>query len=184
MNKREDPRAAVRHWLETVVIGERLCPFAAQPYRQGRVEFRVSEAKDDEALLMDLHGAASELLASPPEQIETTVLLLTRHLQAFEDYNDFLDLADALLLQQGWDGELQIASFHPNYRFADAPADDRSHWTNRAPWPLLHLLREESVEAALAQHPDPAAIPERNIRHLRTMDPERWAELFGDVPAR
>ena len=179
MNHRQDPTAAVREWLETVVIGERLCPFAAQPYRQGRVAFRLSDATNDEALLMDLHDAASELLGSPLEQVETTVLVITDYLRAFEDYNDFLDLADALLVQQGWDGKLQIASFHPAYQFADAPAEDRSHWTNRAPWPLLHMLREESVEAALAQHPDPAAIPERNIRHLRTMEPARWAELFA-----
>lgn len=182
MNKHENPLVAVRQWLERVVIGERLCPFAAQPFRQGRVAFRHSEAGNDEALLLDLHAAASELLASPPDQIETTVLVLTEHLRAFEDYNDFLDLADALLAQQGWDGDLQIASFHPDYRFADAPGRDRSHWTNRAPWPLLHLLREASVETALDHHPDPDAIPARNIRHLRTMDPQHWAELFGTPP--
>lgn len=179
MNEPDRAIESVRQWLQTVVVGEGLCPFAARPWEEGRVCIAASDAQNDETLLADLAVSAAELLAQTPAECETTVLVLTRHLQDFLDYNDFLDLADELLIQQGWEGQLQVASFHPDYQFADVPAEDRSHWTNRAPYPLLHLLREDSVAAALAHHPDPASIPERNIRHLREMDSVQWARLFG-----
>lgn len=177
----EDAGAAARveDWISRIVVGEQLCPFAGQPLRNQRVAFRISDAADDEALLHDLHAAASELLSAPREQIETTVLIVREHLRGFHRYNAFLDLADSLLVEFGWEGQLQLASFHPQYRFADCPADDPANWSNRAPLPLLHLLREDSVEQALAHHPDPEGIPERNVRHLREMDRERWLEVFG-----
>jgi len=170
---------ATRRWLEKSVIGLNLCPFAAVPWRQGRVRLRVSEATSLQRLAEDL---ADELLAlnqADPAECETTLLVHPRVLGDFLDYNDFLDIADGLLEQLELDGILQVASFHPDYQFADSPPDDPANCTNRSPWPMLHLLREASIEAATANHPDPDAIYERNIETLRALGMEGWRELIG-----
>ena len=169
---------ATRRWLEKAVIGLNLCPFAGQPWRQGRVRLRVSEATSLQSLAQDL---ADELLAlneADPAERETTLLIHPHVLGDFLDYNDFLDIADGLLEQLELDGILQVASFHPDYQFADCPPDDPANCTNRSPWPMLHLLREASIEAATAKHPDPDAIYQRNIETLRALGNDGWRALI------
>lgn len=169
---------ATRRWLEAAVIGLNLCPFAGLPWRQGRVRMRVSEATGAQLLLQDL---ADELLAldqADPAECETTLLIHPGVLADFLDYNDFLDPADELLQALDLDGTLQIASFHPDYRFADAPPDDPAHCTNRSPYPMLHLLREASIETATARMPDPDAIYERNIKTMRELGTAGWRKLI------
>ena len=155
--------AQVREWIARVVIDLNLCPFARKPFEAGQVKVVVSAASDPEALLQDLHDQLAWLEATPPGDTETTLLVVPRMLADFLDYNDFLDLADALLERFAWQGDFQIASFHPDYQFAGTRPEDAENYTNRAPWPLLHLLREDSLEKAVASHPDPEQIPERNI---------------------
>lgn len=168
---------AVRAWLETVVVGLQLCPFAAQPLRAGRVRVVVSEAREALALLTELQLELQRL--DDDASIETTLIALPGMLGDFADYNDFLDLVDELLDRFEWSGAYQVASFHPGYQFAGTQPDDPENLTNRAPVPLLHLLREDSVEQAVAAHPDVEAIPETNIRRLRGMDADERARLFA-----
>jgi len=170
---------ATRRWLEKAVIGLNLCPFAGQPWRQGRVRLRVSDATDLQQLAEDL---ADELLALnevDPANCETTLLIHPHVLGDFLDYNDFLDIADGLLEQLELDGILQVASFHPDYQFADSQSDDPANCTNRSPYPMLHLLREASIEAATANHPDPHAIYRRNIDTLRSLGVDGWKDLIA-----
>jgi len=175
------PQAAIettRRWLEKAVIGLNLCPFAGQPWREGRVWLRVSDAVSEQQLAEHL---AEELLAlqqADPAERETTLLIHPHVLADFLDYNDFLDLADAALEDMDMDGIFQIASFHPDYRFAEGPADDPAHCTNRSPYPMLHLLREASIEAATARMAEPEAIYERNIKTMRALGITGWHKLI------
>jgi hypothetical protein len=168
-----------RRFVEQVVIGLGLCPFAKEPWQAGRVAVRVSEARDVEALLVDLAVEAERLVASDAADLETTLLVHPFVLTDFGAYNDFLDLAEGLLRDRGHAGVLQIASFHPDYRFAGEPPSDPAHATNRSPWPMLHLLREASVSAAVDAHPDAAAIPARNVALLRELGGDRVRALLG-----
>ena len=167
---------SIIRWFEKAVLGLNLCPFAAKPYRQGAIRFEMSHATNDETCLTDLLGNLNRL--DDQLDIETLVLIIPRHLKLFSDYNQFLDLADALLEQQGWTGIVQIASFHPDYVFADCDVDDRANWTNRSPYPLLHLIRESSINEAVEFHPDVNAIPQRNVELLRSLSDEEMKELF------
>lgn len=169
---------ATRRWLENVVIGLNLCPFAGLPWRQGRVRLRVSAASSQQQLAEDLAEELLALQAADPADCETSLLIHPHILDDFLDYNDFLDLADRLLESLELDGILQIASFHPDYQFADSTADDPANCTNRSPYPMLHLLREASIEQATANLPDPERIYERNIRTLRQLGLEGWKALL------
>ncbi len=169
---------ATRHWLEQVVIGLNLCPFAGLPWRQGRIRFRVSEATDEQQLAEDLVDELLALHKAEPAECETSLLIHPRVLGEFLDYNDFLDVADRLLEDLALDGILQIASFHPDYRFADSAPDDPANCSNRSPWPMLHLLREASIERATANLPNPEAIFERNIKTLRELGKDGWKALM------
>ncbi len=178
MERRERIRQEVIDWFERVVLGLNLCPFAHRPWREGRVRFTVSEGRDAIALLTDLESELHRLDRQP--EIETTVIILADALGDFADYNDFLDPAEGLLVEGGWEGRYQIASFHPDYRFADSLGEhDAADWSNRSPWPLLHLIREDSLARAVADHPDPEGIPEANVRRLRSLTPEQMRALFG-----
>ncbi|HKL51872.1 MAG TPA: DUF1415 domain-containing protein [Wenzhouxiangellaceae bacterium] len=170
---------ATRRWLEKSVIGLNLCPFAGTPWRQGRVRFRVSEATGLQQLAEDLADELLALQATDPAARETTLLIHPHVLDDFFDYNDFLDIADGVVEQLELDGTLQVASFHPDYRFADSPPDDPANCTNRSPYPMLHLLREASIEAATASHPDPDAIYQRNIETMRGLGMEKWKALVA-----
>ena len=164
--------AQTRHWLDSVVITHNLCPFAQRPFQEERVRFMVTDSARPEFLLEDLLHELKHLREQPVESLETTLLIHPGTLENFHDYNDFLDLVDELLAQEGFEGEFQIASFHPDYQFADTQFDDAENYTNRSPWPMLHILREASLEAAIAVHPDVGGIPERNIALMEELGAE------------
>ena len=172
--------AATQRWVERAVIGLNLCPFAKGVQTKGQVHYAVSQADDPQALLADLKQALLELQDSEAEQRDTTLLIAPLALPDFLDFNDFLDRADRLLRKMRLDGVFQIASFHPQYQFADAAPDDISHFTNRAPYPILHLLREESMDRAVAAFPDAALIYEHNMETLRALGHAGWQALGVD----
>ncbi|MGB0847012.1 MAG: DUF1415 domain-containing protein [Thiolinea sp.] len=161
--------AQTRYWLETVVVANNLCPFAQRPFQDERVRFIVTDSARAEFLLEDLLHELKRLHETPVEELETTLLIHPGVLENFHDYNDFLDLVDELLVQEGFEGEFQIASFHPDYQFADTQFEDAENYTNRSPWPMLHILREASLETAIAAYPDVEGIPERNIALMEEM---------------
>ena len=170
--------ADVEQWLDEVVIGLDLCPFAARPRREKRVRIAVSHATTAEALLDDLQAELERLSDTPVAELETTLLAIPDMLEDFADYNDFLDAVDLWVEQFGWEGELQVASFHPQYQFADTEADDPGNLTNRSPWPLLHIIREESLEKAIEHYPDVDRIPERNIARMQALTAKERTRLF------
>lgn len=174
-----DPIAATRAWIERAVIGLNLCPFAKTVYVNELVRYVVSGAQTPDALLEHLERELHTLAQAEPEAIETTLLIHPRVLAAFLDYNDFLDVADAAVERLGLTGVLQVASFHPAYQFAGTAPDDVTNYTNRSPFPMLHLLREASVEKALAAFPDAEEIPARNMATLRGLGPRALMDLFG-----
>jgi hypothetical protein len=177
--------AATRAWVRTAVIGLNLCPFAKSVENRGGVRYAVSTAADGEALVADLEQEIRRLTAADPELLDTTLLIHPWALADFDDYNQFLDVADALLEALGCAGVLQVASFHPRYRFAGASADDVTNCSNRSPYPTLHLLRESSIAAAVVAFPDAATIYERNIVTLRRLGREGWDALdVGAGPVR
>jgi hypothetical protein len=160
---------ATRAWVDAVVVGLGLCPFASEVLAAGRVRLVESSARSGADLLGALDRELAHLLRTPVTECDTTLLVHPHALRDFVDYNDFLDVAEALLRERGCEGVVQIASFHPDYVFAGAPADDPANWTNRSPHPMLQLLREESIADAIAVHPDVAAIPVRNAARLREL---------------
>ena len=174
----DDPIATTRRWLERAVIGLNLCPFAKAVYVKEQVRFVLSDATTPQALLAELGEQLLRLRDTPAEQIDTTLLIHPQVLGDFLDYNDFLDDADALVEELALDGVLQVASFHPGYQFAGSAPDDVENFTNRAPYPILHLLREDSVARAVAAFPDPDAIVERNIETLRGIGVDGWKKLL------
>jgi len=176
--------ATTRNWLEKVVIGLNLCPFGRAVYAADSIGYVVSDATTIEALL-EVLAAELELLAETDEgKTETTLLIHPQVLGDFPEYNDFLELADALVEELELDGLLQVASFHPQYQFADTAPDDITNCTNRSPYPTLHLLRESSVERAVAAHPDTEQIYRDNIKTLRQLGSEGWARLDVGPPRR
>jgi hypothetical protein len=179
-----DPIAETRRWLEQIVIGLNLCPFAKAVYVKDQVRFVLSDATTVEALVEELAEELVLLRDTPAEQIDTTLIVHPDVLTDFLDYNDFLDNADAAIEALDLQGILQVASFHPQYQFAGVAPDDVSNYTNRAPYPTLHLLREDSVERAVAAFPDPDVIVKRNIETLDKLGIEGWTRLLGrkDTP--
>ncbi|HVL77396.1 MAG TPA: DUF1415 domain-containing protein [Noviherbaspirillum sp.] len=167
-----------RHWLEAAVIGLNLCPFAKSVYVKNQVRFAVSFAEDAAALHQDLIRELQFLQSSDPEALDTTLLIHPFVLNDFLDYNDFLDIADAAVVDLELDGVLQVASFHPDYQFADTDADDITNFTNRAPYPILHLLRESSVERAVEAFPEASSIFERNMETMRSLGRQGWETLM------
>ena len=177
-NVPEDPIAATQRWLQRAVIGLNLCPFAKAVHAKDQVRYVLSDATTTDALLEEL---ASELLwlnATDPALVDTTLLIHPHVLNDFLDYNDFLEQADAAVDALGLEGELQVASFHPDYRFAGTRPDDVENCTNRSPFPMLHLLREASVERAVEAFPDPDAIVERNIATLEKLGADGYRRLL------
>ncbi len=174
----DDATTRTERWLERVVVGLGLCPFAAPVVESGGLEILVSDARDADTLTADLDDALQRMAATPAHELETLLLVVEHLLGDFADFNDFLDVADALLEARGLDGVIQVASFHPDYRF-EGDDDDPAHWTNRAPCPTLHLLREASVARAVAAHGDTEAIPARNQRLMRGMSTDERRRLFG-----
>ncbi len=169
--------AETRAWVERAVIGLQLCPFACAPQVKGRVRYVLSTAVEAEALMADLVAELHRLVETPAERVETTLIVHPCALTDFDDYNDFLGLADEALAALDLEGVVQIASFHPDYRFAGSASDDIANATNRSPFPMLQLLREESIERALASVERPESIYEANIRTMERLGADGWAAL-------
>ncbi|KAF1700458.1 hypothetical protein CSC68_11415 [Pseudoxanthomonas suwonensis] len=175
--------ADTRRWLEKAVIGLNLCPFAKAVYVKEQVRFVVSDATTPEQLVEQLGEELVLLRDTPAGQVDTTLLVHPLVLGDFLDFNDFLDQADALVEALELDGVLQVASFHPDYQFADSRPDDIENYSNRAPYPILHLLREDSVSRAVDAYPEADVIVERNYATLRKLGHEGWRRLLADDDA-
>lgn len=171
----------VRRWLEEFVIEFNICPFAARELRQAKVRFKVSEAKTDAMLLLSLEQELAYLQANP--ETETTLLIHPYVCQEFLHYNEFLSVAELFLQQMKLVGEIQIASFHPDYQFAGTDIDDAENFTNRAPFPLLHLLRESSVSRAVDYHPNVDEIPSNNIRLMNDLGNTELKKILAKIVA-
>jgi hypothetical protein len=166
----------VRRWVEDLVIELNLCPFAGRELLRNRIRFVVSEATTEEQLLVAL---ATELeLLNDDETVETTLLIHPDVLQDFFDYNEFLDMADGLLRQMSLEGIYQVASFHPDYQFAGTAADAAENYTNRSPFPLLHILREASLAQSIDAYPDVEQIPIRNVEKMNSFGREKLQKLL------
>ncbi len=179
----DDAIAATRDWLEKAVIGLGLCPFAKAVHARGQIRYVVSPAQSPQALVEDLMAELRALDAADPAAVDTTLLIHPGVLADFEDYNDFLDIADALLDELELSGVIQIASFHPQYRFEGTMRDAIENYTNRSPYPMLHLLREDSVEKAVTTYPDVADIPEKNIETMNKLGIDGWLLLMAKKEA-
>ena len=175
-----DKKTVIRHtkkWLSTVVIAHGLCPFAKQEFDNGRIHYAVIETESLEAQLEQLVLECQALDNDPAR--ETSLLIFPRALSDFQDYLDLLELATALLKAQDYEGIYQLASFHPDYRFEGVGPDDPANYTNRSPYPMLHILRETSVEQALKNYPNPEKIPERNVQLTQGLGLQIMEELLA-----
>lgn len=165
-----------RCWVEDVVVAHDFCPFAGREVARNSIRYVVSpESRVADALEVLIDEC---LQLDRDSTIETTLLIYPQGFEVFEDYLDFAALAEDLLFEQGYEGVYQLATFHPDYCFADSPVDDPANYTNRSPCPLLHLLREASLEQAIAGHPDPEGIPERNVSYARELGLSTMRALF------
>ena len=175
--------AETRAWVERVVIGLNLCPFAKAVQARNQIRYVVCAARDEATLLVTLLDELKALTLADPQCVATTLLIHPCVLSDFLDFNQFLEVADETITRSGFEGVVQLASFHPNYRFAGTATDDVSNATNRSPYPMLHLLREASVERAVAAFPDAATIYETNIQTLRELGAPRWRALLRQCAA-
>ena len=175
---------ATRTWLEKVVIGLNLCPFAKAVYVKNQVRFVVSGARNSDVLLEELERELQFLTQVDPAQIDTTLLIHPTVLTDFLEYNDFLNVCDSVVEELELDGVLQVASFHPHYQFADTEMDDVSNFTNRSPHPTLHLLREESVTRAVETFPNVDEIYEKNIATLRELGIDAIRQLMNELHSK
>ncbi|MBS0468822.1 MAG: DUF1415 domain-containing protein [Proteobacteria bacterium] len=164
-------------WLERAVIGLNLCPFAKSVHTKGQIHYVVTPATDGRELLQDLQRELEALAEAAPEKRDTTLLIAPQAMPDFLDFNDFLELADELVEAMDLAGILQVASFHPRFQFEGTLADDVSNCTNRAPYPTLHLLREESIDRAVEAFPEAEEIFERNIEVLEQLGMPGWEKL-------
>ncbi|CAN7259064.1 DUF1415 domain-containing protein [Variovorax paradoxus] len=169
--------ADMRRWLERAVIGLNLCPFAKAVHVKAQIRYAVYLPTDEAALIDMLLAEADELAALDASVRDTTLLIAPNTLADFLDFNDFTARAERRLARAGFDGVFQLASFHPRFQFAGTDADDLGNATNRAPYPTLHLLREDSVSRAVEAFPEAEAIFERNIETLEALGPDGWAAL-------
>ncbi|EJE8523737.1 DUF1415 domain-containing protein [Vibrio parahaemolyticus] len=168
----------VDQWLNDVVIGLNLCPFAAKPQRNKQIKIFVSKATQEEALLEDILLQLIELSTTEPEKLETTLVVVPNMLQDFWDYNFCIDWVEGMIKQQDWEGIFQVATFHPDYCFGGAAPEDDENLTNRSPYPIFHLIREESMEKVLKHYPDPESIPDTNIARVSALSEEERKKLF------
>ena len=169
--------AATRHWLEKAVIGLNLCPFAKAVYVKNQVRLVVSKARHADDLLEELDRELDLLLATPASEIDTTLLIHPTLFEDFLDFNDFLEIAEGVIDEHGLEGVIQLASFHPRFQFDGTEAGDISNYTNRAPFAMLHLLREESVDRAVEAFPEAATVFKQNIATLEKLGHAGWAKL-------
>jgi hypothetical protein len=179
----EQALAETRAWVDRAVIGLNLCPFAKAVQARNQIRYAYSPATTAETLLLELREEMHRLDAADPAEIDTTLLVHPQVLNDFLEYNEFLAAADGLLVELGFDGVLQVASFHPHFQFAGTRADDVTNATNRSPYPTLHLLREDSVDRAVAAFPLAEVIYEKNIRTLQALGAEGVATLQAQCRA-
>lgn len=171
---------ATRAWLERAVIGLNLCPFAKSVVVKKQVRYALTAASDADQLLAELENEFARLAATPPAELDTTLLIHPRAMTDFLDYHFFVAEADALLRRLDYEGVFQIASLHPHYEFTGCDPDDIANYTNRSPYPTLHLLRESSIDRAVAAFPDAEAIYERNIDTMQRLGHAGWRKLWTD----
>ena len=169
-----------KSWLEKVVVGLNLCPFARQPFSMGRIRYIVYEGADIVQLSKVMVQEAQYLSRQPPAEVETALLILSNALPDFFDYLDFIEEAEWLIRENGLEGIVQLASFHPDYQFAGTEPEAPENYTNRSPYPMLHLLREESIERVLENYEHPEEIPARNIEKMRELGVEGIRKLMGE----
>jgi hypothetical protein len=172
-----------RAWIERAVIGLNLCPFARAPYVKERIRYCVSHASSARDLLQDLRVELERLVDAPVNELETTLLIHPECLSDFLEYNDFLGDVDATLLKMGLEGTIQIASFHPQYQFADTSPNDLSNATNQSPFPMLHLLREDSIDRAIETMPNTERIYAANLETLERLGAKGWQDLLRQCRA-
>jgi len=172
--------ADTRRWVEKAVIGLNLCPFAKAVQIKGQVRYAVSDAVDEEGVLADLEDELMLISEADPEAIDTTLLILPEALHDFYEFNDFGELSDRLLKRMRLVGELQVATFHPAFQFADTDPDDIGNYTNRSPYPTLHILREDSIDRAVEAFPEAETIYEKNIETLENLGIEGWRKLMRE----
>ena len=177
----DDAIASTRKWLERAVIGLNLCPFAKGVHVKKQVRYVVSKATDSDTLLADLERELQYLAKVSSEETDTTLLIHPYVLGNFDDFTDFLDLVDVTVRMQGLSGTLQVANFHPDYCFSDVEPEDIGNYTNRSPYPTLHLIREESLDRAVRAFPEAATIYERNIETMERIGLEGWQALNVDA---
>ncbi len=167
-------------WVHQLVIGQNLCPFAAQPYRRDRIGFEVvpvlSLEAHEERLL-----AACRRVYDPGLKVETILLIYPEEWGTFTDYLAFAERLNQVLDASGWRGDIQLATFHPDYLFGGEEARDASHYTNRSPYPMIHVISESQVEEAVKLHPDPGGIPGRNVARLRELGADRLQQFQDDL---
>lgn len=174
-----DALPAMQRWLERAVIGLNLCPFAKAVHSKGQIRWVLSDATSPEALLLALLHELQHLAHTPARRTDTTLIVHPLVLQDFDDFNDFQGVVEAVLADQGLQGVLQVASFHPQFRFAGTRANALENNSNRAPYPALHLLREDSISRAVAAFPEPEAIFEKNIATLRKLGGDGYRKLLA-----
>ncbi len=175
---------AVVRWLNDVVIGLNLCPFAGKPAQENRVRIFISTANDDELLLQDLQREMELLDEKTASELETTLVVIPDHLHDFFDYNQFLSWAEKMIKRNGWTGVYQLATFHPDYCFAGAEPEDAENLTNRAPYPILHIIREASLEKALQYYEGVEDVPENNKKRVEALSVSEKEILFSYLMKR
>lgn len=176
MQTKEEVVQSTKAWINHVIVELNFCPFAGREVKRDSIRYHVvTQSKLEECLLQLIEEC--RYLDEHPET-ETTLVIYPDAFAGFDDFLDFLELANALMHEQGYEGVYQLASFHPQYRFADSEEEDPANYTNRSPYPMLHLIRESSIEAALKDYPEPEQIPERNITRARELGLEKMRELL------
>ncbi len=169
--------SVIQAWVKSFIIGYSICPFAKREWDRGSLYYTVNRTTDIEYFLEHLIQECERL--DSDDGIETTLLIYPEALSIFDDYLDYLDIAERLLIEQGYEGIYQLASFHPDYCFDGSAPDDPANYTNRSPYPMLHLIREESIERAMAAYPHPESIPERNIELTRRLGQAKMQALLA-----
>ncbi|MCG7535252.1 DUF1415 domain-containing protein [Pseudoalteromonas sp. OOF1S-7] len=167
---------AMQNWVSSVIVKYNFCPFARKEVEQNAIHYRVCESQSPEDAVMDMLDECQALTQAPER--ETSLLIFTQGFADFDAFLDLVDLANALLVAQGYEGVFQLANFHPDYVFADAQEDDPANYTNRAPYPALHVIREASMAEALESYDDPESIPDNNIRLARRKGAAFWQQLL------
>ncbi len=179
MIKTAQVESQVWQWLDKAVIGLNLCPFAKKPRANNQIKLVISQADNSNDLTNDLLAEFDFLTNTPAEQTDTTVIVIPNFLTDFTDYLHVLDVADMLIDQMGYRGTFQLASFHPNYQFDGTEPNDAENLTNTAPFPMLHLIREDSMEKVLSKYPDPESIPVNNIKMVQSLTGKQMRDIYS-----